>query len=146
MRSRKPSAVTEQQEKYVEARVSGLNVKQAQEVSDYSGSEKTVEAIRHQLQAARSWLTNTTQITRLNVIEGFIDGIEMARMQGDSGNVIKGWVEVGKVLGHYAPEVKRIELTMDQGRLKSKFEGLSDSELLAIQQGRVLDGECTEVE
>ena len=67
-------------------------------------------------------------------------------MQGDSGNVIKGWVEVGKVLGHYAPEVKRIELTMDQGRLKSKFEGLSDSELLAIQQGRVLDGECTEVE
>lgn len=126
--------------------MSGLNVKQAQEVSGCSGSEKTVEAIRHQLRAARSWLTNTTQITRLNVIEGFIDGIEMARMQGDSGNVIKGWVEVGKVLGHYAPEVKRIELTMDQGRLKSKFEGLSDSELLAIQQGRVLDGECTEVE
>lgn len=144
--ARKPSAVTEPQEKFVEARMSGLNVKQAQEVSGCSGSEKTVEAIRHQLRAARSWLTNTTQITRLNVIEGFIDGIEMARMQGDSGNVIKGWVEVGKVLGHYAPEVKRIELTMDQGRLKSKFEGLSDSELLAIQQGRVLDGECTEVE
>ena len=126
--------------------MAGLNVKQAQEASGCSGSEKTVEAIRHQLQAARSWLTNTTQITRLNVIEGFIDGIEMARMQGDSGNVIKGWVEVGKVLGHYAPEVKRIELTMDQGRLKSKFEGLSDSELLAIQQGRVLDGEFSEVE
>ena len=115
---RKPSAITEPQEKFVEARMAGLTVKQAQEVSGCSGSEKTVEAIRHQLQAARSWLTNTTQITRLNVIEGFIDGIEMARMQGDSGNVIKGWVEVGKVLGHYAPEVKRIELTMDQGRLK----------------------------
>ena len=143
---RKPSAITKPQEKFVKARMAGLNIKQAQEVSGCSGSEKTVEAIRHQLQAARSWLTNTTQITRLNVIEGFIDGIEMARMQGDSGNVIKGWVEVGKILGHYAPEVKRIELTMDQGRLKSKFEGLSDAELLAIQQGRVLDGECTEIE
>lgn len=144
--ARKPSAVTEQQEKYVEAKMAGLNNKLASEAAGYTGDASKIEAIRHQLQAARSWLTNTTQITRLNVIEGFIDGIEMARMQGDSGNVIKGWVEVGKVLGHYAPEVKRIELTMDQGRLKSKFEGLSDSELLAIQQGRVLDGECTEVE
>ena len=105
-----------------------------------------VASIRDQLTAARRWLTNTTQITRLDVIEGVIDGIEMARMQGDSGNVIKGWTEVGKILGHYAPEVKKIELSMEQGRLRSKFEALSDEELLAIQEGAVLDGEYTKVE
>lgn len=143
--ARKLSAITEKQEKFVEAKLAGLNDKQAKEVSGCSGTEKTVETIRHQLQAARRWLTNTTQITRLDVIEGVIDGIEMARMQGDSGNVIKGWTEVGKILGHYAPEVKKIELSMEQDRLKSKFEALSDEELLAIQEGRVIDGECQEV-
>ena len=143
--ARKLSAITESQEKSVEAKPAGLNDKQAKEVPGCSGTEKTVETIRHQLQPARRWLTNTTQITRLDVIEGVIDGIEMARMQGDSGNVIKGWTEVGKILGHYAPEVKKIELSMEQGRLKSKFEALSDEELLAIQEGRVIDGECQEV-
>jgi hypothetical protein len=35
---------------------------------------------------------------------------------------------------------------MEQGRLKSKFEALSDEELLAIQEGVVLDGDYTKVE
>ena len=143
--ARKPSAVTEKQEAFVEAKMSGLNDKQAKELTGYSGSEKTVASIRDQLNAARRWLTNTTQITRLDVIEGVIDGIEMARMQGDSGNVIKGWTEVGKILGHYAPEIKKIELSMEQGRLKSKFEALTDEELLAISQGVTIDGDCTEI-
>lgn len=143
--ARKPSAVTEKQGAFVEAKMSGLNDKQAKEVSGYKGDPTKVASIRDQLNAARRWLTNTTQITRLDVIEGVIDGIEMARMQGDSGNVIKGWTEVGKILGHYAPEIKKIELSMEQGRLKSKFEALTDEELLAISQGVTIDGDCTEI-
>jgi len=60
-------------------------------------------------------------------------------MQGDSANVIKGWSEVAKILGHYAPEVKRIELSDNQQRIRSKFEALSDDELLAIQDASIID-------
>lgn len=146
--ARKPSAITEEGARFVENKLLGMNDKAAKAAAGIlaTTNPNMVASIRDQLTAARRWLTNTTQITRLDVIEGVIDGIEMARMQGDSGNVIKGWTEVGKILGHYAPEVKKIELSMEQGRLKSKFEALSDEELLAIQEGAVLDGDYTKVE
>ena len=144
---RKPSAITEKQEAFVEGKLRGLSDVEAKVQAGLSATAATqnVAAVRAQLEAARRWLTSTTQITRLDVIEGVIDGIEMARMQGDAGNVIKGWTEVAKILGHYAPEVKKIELTMEQGRMRSKLEALSDDELFRISQGRVIDGDCQEV-
>lgn len=145
--ARKASRVTEQQEKFVDAKMLGANDRQAALAAGQPSASNFTNAVsvREQLAAARRWLTDTTQIKRIDVIEGVIDGIEMARMQGDAANVIRGWTEVGKILGHYAPEVKKIELTMNQGRLKSKFEALSDEELLAITEGMVIDGSCTEI-
>ena len=140
------SAVTEAQGKFIEGKLAGLSDHAAavQAGQPHAGALAKSATVKEQLTAARRWLTDTTQITRLDVIEGVIDGIECARMQGDSGNVIKGWTEVGKILGHYAPEVKKIELSTNQGRLRAKFEALSDEDLLAIAEGRVLNGECAQ--
>lgn len=148
MGSRPRSVLTEKQELFVEAKVHGLNDTQAAAAAGATNGNNMMKSatVREQLAAARRWLTDTTQIKRLDVIEGVIDGIEMARMLGDPANVIKGWTEVGKILGHYAPEVKRIELSVDHARLRSKFESLSDEELLFIAEGCTLDGECQKVE
>lgn len=115
----------------------------AVKLGDTSHSLAKAESVKLALESARRWLTDATQIRRLDVVEGIIDGIEMARMQGDSGNVIKGWGEVGKILGHYAPEKKILELSVTDQRLRSKFESMSDEELLALQRGSVIDGEAT---
>lgn len=150
MASRPRSKVTEKQERFIDAKLLGATDAAAAKAAGSltaQGFNNSV-TVREQLAAARRWLTDTTQIKRLDVIEGVIDGIEMARMQGDSTNVIKGWCEVGKILGHYAPEVKRIELSTEHARMRSKFESLSDEELLAIQEGaggQVVDGTCTTV-
>ncbi len=140
------SAVTEKQAKFVEAKLHGLSDNAAAQAAGLANGTHASRSptIKEQLTAARRWLTDTTQITRLDVIEGVIDGIECARMQGDAGNVIKGRTEVGKILGHYAPEVKKVELSLSQGRLRAKFEALSDEDLLAIAEGRVLNGECAQ--
>lgn len=142
------SAVTEKQAKFVEAKLHGLSDNAAAQAAGLANGTNTSRSptIKEQLAAARRWLTDTTQIKRLDVIEGVIDGIEIARMQGDAGNVIKGWTEVGKILGHYAPEVRKIELSLGQSQLRAKFEALSDADLLAIAEGRVLSGECTQEE
>lgn len=142
------SAVTEKQAKFVEAKLHGLSDNAAAQAAGLANGTNTSRSptIKEQLTAARRWLTDTTQIKRLDVIEGVIDGIEIARMQGDAGNVIKGWTEVGKILGHYAPEVRKIELSLGQSQLRAKFEALSDADLLAIAEGRVLSGECTQEE
>lgn len=143
--ARARSKVTELQADFVEAKMAGLSdAAAAAAVGGSNGAQMAKShTVREQLENARRWLTDTTQIKRLDVIEGVIDGIEMARMQGDSANVIRGWTEVGKILGHYAPEVKRIELSTDHARMRSKFESLSDEELLAIQEGTVINGEAT---
>ena len=142
------SAVTEKQAKFVEAKLHGLSDNAAAQAAGLANGTNTSRSptIKEQLTAARRWLTDTTQIKRLDVIEGVIDGIEIARMQGDAGNVIKGWTEVGKILGHYAPEVRKIELSLGQSQLLAKFEALSDADLLAIAEGRVINGECTQAE
>lgn len=150
-RARPASSITESQEKFIEGKLLGLTDHAAARAAGqaHAGNLTKSATVKEQLAGARRWLTDVTQITRLDVIEGVIDGIEMARMQGDSGNVIKGWTEVGKILGHYAPEVKKVELSLDQGRLLAKFESMSDVELLSIvnqNNKEVIDGDCTTVE
>jgi hypothetical protein len=145
-RKRTPSAL---QEAFVDAKMEGKSDSQAAVAAGClpsAGSQMAASpTIKEQLALARQFLSDTTQIKRLDVVEGLMDGISMARMQGDSGNVIKGWTEIAKILGHYAPEVKKIELSISQERLRSKFEALNDEELLALAEGSVVEGEYKEV-
>lgn len=143
--ARKPTA---KQAAFVEATLKGLGPTAAAAAAGVSSSQCMLssETVKQQLSVARSWLTDTTQITRLNTIEGIIDGIEMARMIGDPGNVIKGWSEVAKILGYYAPEVKQINLNISQQAIRSKFESMSDEELLKLSQGATIDGEAQRIQ
>ena len=142
---RKP---TPKQAAFVEATLKGLSATAAAAAAGASSPQSMVSSatVKQQLSVARSWLTDTTQITRLNTIEGIIDGIEMARMIGDPGNVIKGWSEVAKILGYYAPEVKQINLNISQQAMRSKFESMSDEELLRLSQGATIDGEAQRIQ
>lgn len=145
--ARARSKVSEQQRTYVDAVMTGKTKSAAAKLAGYDHAQglEASETVRRELAIAREQLTDITKITRVTVVEGMLDGIALARMQGDSGNVIKGWAEVGKLLGHYAPEVKTINVTANQQRLRSKFEALSDEELVALQNGAI-DVESREVE
>ncbi len=102
------------------------------------------QAVQAALREARDELSSAAQITRADIINGFMDAINIARLAGDPASMIKGWSETAKVLGLYAPEVKKIEMNMSQQRLQSKFESMSDADLLDIIHGRaplVIEGE-----
>lgn len=146
--AKKPrSKLTERQEKLVEAKLAGMNDSQAGQAAGYVNgcNALKIAAVRNEIAAARRWLTDTTQIKRIDVVEGILDSIEMGRMIADPAAVRQGWVEIGKILGHYAPEVKNINLNINQQRLRSKFEALSDEDLLAIAEGATIDGESQRV-
>ena len=143
MATRTRSKVTEQQQKYVDGVMVGKSKNKAAKDAGYPHAQapELSLAVQNEIARARDQITDLTAITRLTVIDGIMDGIALARMQGDAGNVIKGWTDVAKILGHYAPEVKTINLNMNQQRLRSKFEALSDEDLLAIQRGDIIDVE-----
>ena len=144
MGKHKQSALTQSHELYVDAKMRGRSDTAAAVEAGFSHPPRT-EAVRNALENARKEVRDAAKLTRLDIIEGIMDGIDIARMMADSGNVIKGWVEAAKILGLAAPEVKRIDLTISQSRVRAKFETLSDAELLQIQEGMTVEGEAVPV-
>lgn len=141
MAARPRSTLTPAQTTFVNAKMEGkTDALAAREAGqrDAQSLNKSV-TVREELAAARRWLTDTTQIKRLDVVEGIIDGIEIARHLGDAASVIRGWVEVGKILGHAQPDTRITNLTINQMQMRSKFEGMPLEELLAISEGRVFE-------
>lgn len=146
MATRTRSKVTEKQQVYVDEIMVGKSKSQAAKTAGYPHAQAPEMSltVKNEIAVARAKLTDLTQIKRVDVIDGIMDGIAMARMMSDPANVIKGWMEVGKILGHYAPEVKTVNLNVNQQRLKAKFESLTDEELLAIAESQVVDVEAKE--
>ena len=72
------------------------------------------------------------QITPQGVIKGLLDGIELARVQRVPAVMIRGYSELARLLGFFAPEVRRVELTTGQGALQTKFAALTDAQMLVL--------------
>lgn len=145
--ARPRSKLTEKQGQYVEKVLSGQSpTKAARSLGTNPTYMANCATIRTQIEAARRWLTDTTQIKRLDVVCGILDSIEMARMMSDPAGVRQGWVEIAKILGHFAPEKKIIDLNINDQRMLSKFESLSDEDLLRLAQGITVDGEATHLQ
>ncbi len=84
------------------------------------------------IEAGRRVLSDVFKIRREEVVAALLLAIERAKMQGNPAAEITGWREVAKLLGHYAPEVHKVELTDDLARLKKQYEAMSDAELARI--------------
>jgi hypothetical protein len=133
-----------------EAVLDGKNLREAAAIAGCTPQNagnvvKKRSDVQGYLEEHRSELRNAAQIQRGDVITGFMDAIDLARLSADPGSMIRGWSEVGKMLGLYAPEKKEITITDGQRNIQSKFEIMSDEELLAIAEGRLIEGECTRV-
>lgn len=86
-------------------------------------------------------------MNRKKVMDGFLEAIEMAKMQGEAGVMVNGWREIGRMCGYYAPEVKKIDVNITAKRVIDKLETLSDSELADMieESATIIEGEATEV-
>ena len=151
-KSRKKSAVTgmtETQTAVAEAILDGATISEAARVAGCTlntaqHAVKNSEDVKHHLAVHRAELSSAAQINRADVITGFMEAIDAARMAADPGSMIRGWSEIGKMLGLYAPEKKEVTITAGQRAIQSKYEIMSDEELLAIAEGRgeIIEGEC----
>lgn len=146
--AKKKSVMTPKKEKLVEAIADGMSIAKAAEVAGYSDPSNAYHALRdqelrEQLAQARSELKDATKLKRIDIIEGMLDAIQHAKMCSDPGTMIRGYAEIAKMLGFYEPEKKIVELTTNQGRIRQKFEIMSDEELLGIMNGTVIEGEAT---
>lgn len=78
-------------------------------------------------------------MSRKKVMDGFLEAIDIARIQADPTAMIKGWTEVAKMCGYYAPDTKKIDISISAKRLVDKFETMSDEELLKYAEKDIID-------
>lgn len=139
---RKKSVITEKQQVFADTMLETGSVSAATRAAGYSPTGGTLasrtQGVQEALRIARDELENVSTLRRVDVLNMFLEAIEMARTLADPSQMINGADKVAKMMGYYAPETKRIELTTDQSNIAKKLETLSDAELLEMLQKRSL--------
>lgn len=144
---REPSAINPKLQAFANAVLEGAEPKDAARVAGFHPSSAhnamKEEAVKDIIAKARAEIEDITTIRRIDVLNWFIEAIDMSRTMADPANMINGADKVAKMLGYYAPETKRLELTLNQEQLSSKLRALSDAELmdLAASSAKVIPGE-----
>jgi len=88
--------------------------------------------IQAELQARGAALARELEITRAGVVRGLLDAFEMARSDRQPGIMVSSMAAIAKLLGLYAVETKRVELTVGQDAVQADYAAMSDAQLLAL--------------
>lgn len=88
--------------------------------------------IQAELQSRGAALARELEITRAGVVRGFLDAFEMARADRQPGVMVSSMAAIAKLLGLYAVETKRLELSAGQCAVQANFASLNDAQLLAL--------------
>lgn len=141
-----PKELTPQQVTYVKWRLKGLSVQQAATaagISDPSHNGHRLEeavGVQIELKKNREKLAKRTGVTKETVAAGLMEAFDMARTMADPTAMVASMRELGKLLGHYAPEVKRLEKSMDKNEILRALEQMDDAELLRYRNSRLVEG------
>lgn len=72
------------------------------------------------------------QMDRRQVMEGFKEAIEMAKLMAEPATMISGWREIGKLCGYYAPVETKVKIDVTGSVTMKTLTQLSDAELLEL--------------
>lgn len=96
----------------------------------------TKDNIKTALAAAKADLKRKLNIDKKHVVVELLESVNVARQQLKPGEMIRGWVEIAKMLGHYTPEIVKVAVSAENAALRANYEALSNEELIAIAEGR----------
>jgi hypothetical protein len=147
---RRQRELSKQQAVYVAHRERGLPRQKSAILAGYADVDKAgeqveqSEVVQRELEKARTSLVAATGITKEDVAQGLKEAADMAKTMADPQAMVRAWSELGKLLGHYAPEVKKHLHGIDK-ETRDAIQKLSDAELLRLANGRVIDSTAVEV-
>jgi phage terminase small subunit len=138
---REPSVAIDEKRKVVaDALLEGASKPDALRAAGYHPSNADTvmrqEDIQQYIAQARGELEDVTTLRRLDVINVFLEAIDMARTLADPAQMINGAKEVGKMMGFYEPERIDIRVSGSAQAMASKFKQLTDEELYEIAANR----------
>ena len=92
----------------------------------------TKASVQKALQARQSADATRLSTQREDVIQGLLEAVDSARAKQEPMALIRAWAEIGRMMGFYAPEVRKVQARGGQADKQRRFETMTDAELLAI--------------
>lgn len=130
------SELTDMQRLFAEARLHGLSPLDSAKAAGMS--HPNVQAYAYEkhpkiapiIHMASSQSMERYQLSRDDVVSGFMDAVNAA---GSSTELTAAWREIGKMLGHYAPEQHEHRVAVENMTL-NRLETMSDRDLAELAE------------
>lgn len=139
--------LTKKQKGYADGVTKGLSQERSAIMAGAStDSVQAFEAskdVQQEIKRIRAEVIKNTGVTREEIVDMFMEAAGFARLLGDPMGMIAAARELGKMLGHYAPEVKKTLHGIDAAELKKALKDMNDEELYKLAHAKVIDGEFT---
>ena len=114
----------------------GYSLKTARAIACELLTKPHIQAV---LQAKQGALAEELRITCQGVVQGLLEAVDMGRVQQNPGAMVGALREIAKMLGFYAPAVKRVELSSPQPGTYQHLALWTDAQLLdAISTGNTV--------
>lgn len=141
------AALNERQRRYVELVIDvGLPKSVAAREAGYSDAPENTKAIDIAMKERREKHEVLFNVSRKQVLEGFQDSIDMARLAGEPAVMVMGWREVARLCGYYEPTKHKIEVNVTGNVTVKQLQNMSDSDLLKLaSEPAALEGEYDKV-
>lgn len=95
--------------------------------------------VRRAIRARQDADSERLGVSRIHVLAGLQEAINQARDQSNPLAMIRGWSELAKMMGFYAPETKRVEVSTTVQDTFKHLQQKTDVELVnLIQAGRCM--------
>jgi hypothetical protein len=131
---------------YVAKRATGASKQQSAVFAGYADVEKagdqveTSVKVQEELARARADTAGAVGVTKEHIAQWLKEAFDMAKLMADPQAMVRAAAELGKMLGHYAPEVKKVVHGLDAASL-ALIKAMPDHELHKLAKGRIVDGE-----
>jgi len=139
--------VNDRQDKYVKNRARGMSREASAILAGYPAGQEAGKQVEEQPSVAaelariRLEMANGAGVTKETIIQMLQEAGILAKMQGDASGLVAAARELGKMLGFYAPEVKKTLVGVDKNTLKAALAEMSDDELYKIASAKPIEGE-----
>jgi len=112
----------------------GYNLKEGSGPGSLSYMYRMLEQpnIQAALKVERDAYIAQSNMTKKKVMDGLLEGIEMAKLMSEPMTMISGWREVGKLCGFYEPTRHKVDISVNGTMVLEQMNSLSDEELLKL--------------
>ena len=81
-------------------------------------------------------LARKVDISKVTIVNEVLATITLAKNKHDASTMIRGWVEIAKMLDMYKCEATIVAPRAENSVLRAKLEAMSDTELMAIIEAK----------